>query len=467
MPARLAPFCFPVRNIFIISLLLTLLLGTAQAGSPTLSFEEAWLVLRENHGNLRAADFERQRLERLQAATRGLRLPQINFEARYTHLNEAIRIDLDPVFGLIPGLSSALPPLGVTIQDQEFWKANVSAVLPLYTGGRISAARAAASLELQAATEQGRRTEHELHSTLVRRYFAVPLAAQVQTARAAAHAGARQHFQHALRLETEGLISAAERLHAEVAEAEAARALRQADRQLEMAQTALALFLNIEQLPAISTSLPQPSPDLHLDRQQLRAQSRRQHPILGALEANRLLAAEGTRVEQGRLQPEIFAFGRRELVPSDLTLLEPEWAVGLGLNFSLLDRSDRINRIRAARLRERQVSALTEQVARDLETLTESLVLEVISAAEQYATWSRMEELARENLRVRQSAFTEGLATSLEVVDARSALAQVETAKAASSYQYTVSNALLAEATGSIALFSSLLSATAETPFHP
>lgn len=432
-----------------------------------MTFQEAWSVLRQEHGSLRAADLERQRLERLQSASRGLLLPQINFEARYTRLNDPIRIDLDPVLGLLPGLPGGLPPLGVTVQDQEYWKANLSAVWPLYTGGRISAGRAAAALELEAAEGQSLRTLNELHSQLVKRYFAVPLAAQLWATLKDAAAGARQHYEHALRLEAEGMISQAERLHAGVALTEADRAARQAERQLAMARTALALFLNRDNLEDRFTPLPEPLGLDDLQAAQLRSAARVQHPVIATLEANRRLAVEGIRAERGRMQPEVFAFGRRELVPSDLTVLEPEWAVGIGVNLALLDRNDRVNRVRAARLRERQVEALLQQVGRDIETLVENLLMEVELAVDQYQALDAMFAMARENLRVRERAFTEGLATSLEVVDARVGLARVETARAAARYQYIVHFALLQEATGSIDRFSRILSGSQQTISQP
>lgn len=197
----------------VLSILAVLTLSSPLQG---LTFDQAWNTLQQQHGSLRAAEIERERIDRLHTATRSLLLPQINLEARYTRLKDPIQIDLDPVLGLLPSLPGALPPLGITIQDQSYWKANISAIWPLYTGGRISAARAVASLEREAASEHSRRAEQDLHSQLVQRYFAVLLAQEVDATRQAVLAGARQHLHHAERMEAEGLISHAEKLHAHV-----------------------------------------------------------------------------------------------------------------------------------------------------------------------------------------------------------------------------------------------------------
>ena len=72
---------------------------------------------------------------------------------------------------------------------------------------------------------------------------------------------------------------------------------------------------------------------------------------------------------------------------------------------------------------------------------------------EQFAALTETIVLVRENLRVRQLAFREGQATSLEVIDAQLALARVETERAASAHDFVVALATLLEATGESARF--------------
>jgi outer membrane protein TolC len=57
-------------------------------------------------------------------------------------------------------------------------------------------------------------------------------------------------------------------------------------------------------------------------------------------------------------------------------------------------------------------------------------------------------ELARENVRVRTRGFEEGVATSLDVVDARLSLARVELGRLAAARDFDVALAELLEAAG-------------------
>jgi outer membrane protein TolC len=123
------------------------------------------------------------------------------------------------------------------------------------------------------------------------------------------------------------------------------------------------------------------------------------------------------------------------------------------VRLALWDRSDRPGRLRAARALERRVGFLETDTRRGVRTLIEKTHREVVSAQEQFATLDQTLALARENLRVRQAAFAEGQATSLEVVDAQLALARVETERVAAANDFVVALASLLEAVGEPARF--------------
>ena len=82
--------------------------------------------------------------------------------------------------------------------------------------------------------------------------------------------------------------------------------------------------------------------------------------------------------------PEIYLFGMRELHEDDLTVLEPAWAVGAGLSFTLFDGLARPNRIHAAQKLEEQAGLMRQKLARDLETLVSAKYQELMKAGEQF-----------------------------------------------------------------------------------
>ena len=96
--------------------------------------------------------------------------------------------------------------------------------------------------------------------------------------------------------------------------------------------------------------------------------------------------------------------------------------MGAGFNFTLFDGLARPNRIHAAQKLEEQAGLMRQKLARDLETLVSFKYQELMKAREQFDALQASMNLADENLRARRRAFEEGLATSLEVVDAQLSL---------------------------------------------
>jgi outer membrane protein TolC len=116
--------------------------------------------------------------------------------------------------------------------------------------------------------------------------------------------------------------------------------------------------------------------------------------------------------------------------------------------WTLFDGLSREKGIVAARERVAKVDELTRRARRDVETLVEKKYRETRKAQEQAEAFESALVLARENLRVRSRGFEEGVATSLDVVDARLSLARVELGKLAAARDFDVALAELLEVAG-------------------
>jgi outer membrane protein TolC len=155
--------------------------------------------------------------------------------------------------------------------------------------------------------------------------------------------------------------------------------------------------------------------------------------------------------------PDVYLFGMRELHEADLTILDPKWAAGIGARWTLFDGFERTHRVAAAKLQQQRVGDLEQRARRDVATLVEKRYRELTKAREQFVALDAAQELAQENLRVRTRAFEEGLATSLDVVDARLSLSRVELERLLAAYEFDVALADLLEATGQSDRFEQLM----------
>jgi outer membrane protein TolC len=144
----------------------------------------------------------------------------------------------------------------------------------------------------------------------------------------------------------------------------------------------------------------------------------------------------------------VFAFGSYAMIRHYQTIIEPNWIAGIGVRFTLFSPVDRANTVNSAREGLRQVEALQAETRNDIDSLVESAYRKVEQAREQFNLLDSTLSLARENLRLRERGFDEGQATTLDVNDARNALARAETARATAAYDFVVALAALLEASG-------------------
>ena len=412
--------------------------GGAGVSDAELSFGEALALLtKRNH--------------ELQAAAKGLRLPRLQASARWTRIDEPITIDLEPIRGAMLALHptvppEAVPPFVADIQDDRFFKAQMELTWPVYTGGKIAAANRAAAARVEDARQQGRGTEQNLIAELAHRYYGLRLAEQARAVRQSVFNGMKQHLFQARRMEEEGLIARAERLHAEVAHAEASRALQAADQDVALATAALRSLLESDRdvRPTSDLFVVHSLPPLD-ELQRLASEG---NPDLKRLAAQRELARQLVAVERSAYLPDVALFAVRELATADLTVLEPTWAAGLGVRMSVFDGLSRGHRVAAARAAENTIDHLEAGARAEIALLVESRYRELKKAVEQFDSLTATIVLAEENLRVRSSAFEEGFATSLDVVDARTTLAGARLSRLSAAYDFVTTLADLLATVG-------------------
>lgn len=432
--------------------------GGLTAGS--ISFTDALDLLAANNHTLKAATHEKERREEEQKAVQGLRWPRLDLAAFATAINDPIVLDLDPIRDVILELHPDVPPQLVpqfesTLLDQQFSRALLTLNWPIYTGGKIKAANAAAAAEVENARQVRSQTEHELVGELVERYFELRLAQAALDVHQQVLEGAERHLWEAVRLEEEGMIARAERLHAEVARAEAARALAAAGHDVELATAALATILESPQ-PFSATS------NLFVHRhlpplENFVEQAEQANPILGQIDAQAELAHQGLEVARAGYLPDVFVFGVRQLYTENLAFFEPTWAVGVGARLTLFDGFSRRHEVKAARLLEDRVADLGEGARSDIALLTAKHYHEVEKALDQFETLEATLTLAEESLRVRTRAFEEGFGTSIDVVDARNTLARVRLARLAAAFDFDVALADLLATAGASQRFTEFL----------
>jgi len=351
------------------------------------------------------------------------------------------------VFGVKTGtLGTPLGPIDVNLNFNGP-RSSINSAWAIYTGGRITATQRALDAGVDQAKAELAVSDEQLDLQLTEVYFGLALAANIERTLASVLQQADLQLQRAVRFEQTGVIAKVERLNAQVSRDEAARDFVRAQRNREIAQARLQRLLHRDVKVEPSTPLFVVNRALKSLPEWLMI-AERQNPILAGFDAKREQATQGIAIAESKWKPEIFAFGSYALIRHYQTIIEPNWFAGIGINYTLFSPMDRAKTVSAAREGLRQVESLQAEARNLIDTAVETAYRKVDQAREQFNLLDSTLSLARENLRLRERGFDEGQATSLDVNDARNALAKAETARATAAYDFVVALSQLLEASG-------------------
>ncbi|WP_318411379.1 TolC family protein [Photobacterium leiognathi] len=417
-----------------------------------IAFSDAWHTVVTKNDGLAAKRANVEQAEHMQDAASDLYLPTVTVGANYTRLDQDVKLSPSDLFGSMPASDSEIGKVinnivkdsalnsafTSTIANRDVLTSSVRAIWPIFTGGRISAAQDIAQGKTQEAKYMLAMMQQAKFEDLSRFYFGVVLAEKVVETRKEVEAGLKRHYEHAVKLQQQGQIAKVERLQAESAYDKAKVDTQKSVRDLEIAQVALTKLLQQSSTAVpttklfINSSLPPMSSFIN--------KTLASYPGLHILDAKRKQADGLIDVEKGKYYPEVYLYGDYNLYESDslAAKMAPDWAVGIGVSVPLIDSSGRSGKVKAAHSMVTQVNHLRAQAEQDLSVLVEKTYREANQALEEYNGLKSSLALAKENIRLREKAFSQGLSTSLDVVDAELYLSAVKTQRLAAAYQYVM-----------------------------
>src|SRR5690554_5106614 len=285
-----------------------------------LSFAEAQELLMEVSDAIAGSQNQLEGRQHLAQASKSLSYPEVTLDVK--QMRFAKSLDLNVIQPLAVANGWVIPP-EVNVRD---WRTRpiVTATLPIWTGGKISAGKAAARAGVDEAQAQLLDTQQKELSQLIQAYFGQQMAAQVLLVRDDVRAGLQQHYQRASRLEAEGFATQAQKLQAKVALDEAEREFRKAQNDLQGAQAALSGLLHTKEVVEPLSPLfvwQQPLPDV----EQFIASALEQHPGLMQIKAIKAQAEQKIKAEKASWLPTVYAFGQYDLKQEDALITDSDW----------------------------------------------------------------------------------------------------------------------------------------------
>lgn len=338
-------------------------------------------------------------------------------------------------------MAEHLPESVSVSKTDNFSRANIGALLPIYTGGRIEAVQDVARGRADFQAGKVLETQAQLLRLLAERYFLVQLAKSAVAVREEALQVVNAHDHAAQRMLDLGLIAKAERLQGKTALADAQYQLDKAKDDLRLAERALAALLDGKKIfPANALFVDhRPLPSLEA----FQAKALAQYPAFAKIAAKREQAKAMKSLSDAAWKPTVAAFGLHEVKRHS-----PDWVVGVTAQWTINSPVNRHKVQEAAEQTLAQVDLVEAQAIRDVKLLVEKEWLAVNDARARFDSLAEQVKLAKEVVRLRNAGFKEGVNTVIELNDAEANLAKVRTERAQAAYQYVIALAGLLEAAG-------------------
>lgn len=341
------------------------------------------------------------------------------------------------------------------VQDDWFFNARLTVVWPIFTGLKIYSAYDAAKENVNARKAEFEMAQNTVLMDVATKYFTLRLCEELVGMRESTKKDLEEHLNRSKKLEEGGQISKTERLRAEVALAEAENAYEDALRDQSLARMALASLLHTD--TSLTATTPVESPEGIRSMDEFKALAVEKHPGLRQLRIERKRNQNAISAARADYFPTIALFGYKELYTKDLTILEPEWAIGAKMQWDIFKGGDTRAKVSSAKAMDRSLGSLEEETIDNLKLLVEKRWRELEHAKGRLASLVKTRELAVEALRSQNKAYEAGLATGLEVVDAELALSRLQVADIKAHYDAVIAWLGLLEAAGEVSTAGTVL----------
>lgn len=435
-----------------------------------ISFNQALESLYGTHEDIKRADSDLKRVGFERKAAMGLYSPRFYLNAAYMYFGRDLTLDVDltpmkqglgsalggalGAMGLpaesLGGLSGAIPnSMEQVVQNEQFFTLNVSMLWPIFTGGKIYAANQAAKAKYDMAAASKTADRDELGVSLAEKYFSLRLANEVIALKREVRNSMEDHYKRALKLEKAGMLAKVERLHAEMSLSEAEKSLEQSIREARLANTALKSMINVNDdviTPSTPLFIIEENNLDNLAFFQDNAVSA--NPKLKQLSSAEGLAKAGVTAGRADFIPKINAFGIANLYEYELSPMAPEIMVGVALSMNIFDGLQNYHNYKASQAAAESVRLRSQRASKDIKTLVEQQYIIMENARADYKSSETTMAFAEEYLRARQKAFNQGMATSLDVVDAELALSNAKMSSILAAYKFDMALIKLLETSG-------------------
>ncbi len=396
--------------------------------------ELRWERMQSRNDGIRASLDSVQAAESKKEAAASMYLPSVSLTGSYTRLSEPVKVEGDLDLSDLPLPLPGNVPYRMDLTEQDVFLADLQMLWPLYTGGKIDAAQQVYAAKADEAKAKAQMKKDALFLKLVEYYYGVVVAEALYRTHQQAEKTLKLHYNNAGKLKENGQIAEIELLNAKVKLEDAGVQRLKARHKLEIACSALAALTGTEAPPRspLFVADADKSQSFYVDK------AEHGYTALRLLDAKSKQTDALLAMEEAEWHPQVAAYGDYNLYRDDSPLMQslPIWFAGVMVKIDLIERSDRSEKVRMAKLLGQKVHHLRLEALENLRILVEKTYKQMQASYEEYKSLDSSLALAEENERLRAVSFREGLSTSVEVVEAQTFLQGVKTRRLKAAYDF-------------------------------
>jgi outer membrane protein TolC len=398
---------------WIVSIILFVLLFVSAVSAETL--EEAWYIAAQANHRLQA---KRHQIEAARAevrAAQAARNPSLTNHSAYMTLSESPGFSIDlPSVPPLPLPSS----IRLSLTDQSFGMSMTTVSLPLYTGGKITAAVDANRYQLRAVQAGYSVTALELKLEVTQAYLNVLRSRQLLNVAEKTERSLFRHRSDVEKLLEQKIITRNALLSAETAWASAKQDVIKSRNLVLVTESSLNRYMGrpLDSLVLID-EIPVPPPSGELSG--FLADALRYRKELMQINAQSRASRALSRVSRAERFPQVVAFAGHSYVQNSHSDQESLWSGSIGMTWKPIDGGVSAARERAAV----QNAAAAARLHAETCSLIELQIRTAWLAEQETRNRIDVAELGKkqadENVRIVTRQFQEGLVNHTEVLDAQ------------------------------------------------
>lgn len=397
--------------------------GAADAAEPAaVTLEQAVRIAIERHQDVGRARAAADALKGKVREVRAQALPEVNFVSGVNRLRDPSLLNASGLDKFPEELRNALVPSAVNLFDY-----GVTVKQPLFTQGKVGTALRLASIEAEGSISEIDRAQQDVALAAVRAWYDLLWAERYRAIVAETQEQKKQHAAMARTLFQNGVATEVDKLRSEVAVANGAPDLLRAENAIRQARALLNFYLG---RPLDAATVPagdfEQKPWENTDAAQLENDAVRRRPELQRLRIAERSAA--TQLELANAENRMRAdfagsYGMAARLPQNLVNSQfTRWTAGVVFSFPLFDGFKRDGMVYQATANQRAARLEREKNEQQIRLAVRQGYDELQAAAETISAARANAGQAEKVLAMMQNNYRYGAATTLDIVDAQTAV---------------------------------------------